>query len=159
MGIRNIRKDDDPILRKKSREVTEIDNKILELLDDMNETMLESNGVGLAAVQVGVLKRVIIVDVGEGLIELINPVIIEQKGEQMDVEGCLSVPGKYGEVIRPASIVVEALNRKGEKFSVHGDKLLAVALCHEIDHTEGILFIDRVIRFIDPENMQGDEKV
>jgi len=111
--------------------------------------MYAANGVGLAAPQVGILKRVVVIDVGEGLMELINPVIVKQEGEQTEVEGCLSIPGVAGEVKRPAKVLVEALNRDGEKIKVEGQGLLAVALCHEIDHLDGILFIDKVIRFID----------
>ncbi|HOQ37295.1 MAG TPA: peptide deformylase [Acetivibrio sp.] len=149
MAIRIIREEGDEVLRKKSKEVDVIDDKIKTLLSDMAETMYAANGVGLAAPQVGILKRVVVIDVGEGLMELINPVIVKQEGEQTEVEGCLSIPGVAGEVKRPAKVLVEALNRDGEKIKVEGQGLLAVALCHEIDHLDGILFIDKVIRFID----------
>lgn len=145
MAIRAIRKDSDEILRKTSRKVEIIDERILTLLDDMTETMRAAEGVGLAAPQVGVLRRVVVIDVGEGLIELINPVIVYEKGEQFREEGCLSIPGKSGVVKRPEKVIVRALNRKGETFEIIGEDLLAVALCHEIDHLNGILFTDKAI--------------
>ncbi len=144
MALRKIRLSTDEVLRKKSKEVTEINDKILELLDDMADTMYDANGVGLAAPQVGVLRRVVVIDIGEGLIELINPVILETDGEQFGEEGCLSVPGKLGDVRRPNYCKVEALNRDGEKIIVEGEELMARALCHEIDHLEGVLYIDKV---------------
>lgn len=137
--------DDDEFLRKKSRDVTIIDNRILNLLDDMRDTMYAAEGVGLAAPQVGVLRRVVVVDIGEGLIELINPVIIYKKGEQIDKEGCLSVPGRAGTVIRPKIVKVRALDRSGKEIIIEGKQLLARALCHEIDHLSGILYIDNMI--------------
>lgn len=146
--ILNIGTDADT-LRKKSREVEKIDDRITTLLDDMAETMYEANGVGLAAPQVGVLKRVVVIDVGEGLIELINPVITYKKGEQIGAEGCLSVPGKAGTVARPEKVKVRAKNRNGEEINIDAEGLLAVALCHEIDHLSGTLFIDSVIEYID----------
>jgi len=151
MAIRMIRKLGDDILRKKSRPIDKINKNIITLLDDMIETMKDANGVGLAAPQVGVLKRVVVIDVGDGPIELINPKIISQKGTQLEVEGCLSVPGKWGEVERPAEVVVEALNRNGETITVKGTELLAIALSHEIDHLDGILFVDKVVRYVDPD--------
>lgn len=151
MAVREIRKDGDEVLTKKSREVEAVNGKIIQLLDDMAETMYKAEGVGLAAPQVGVLKRIAIVDTGDGLIELINPVIKSESGEQLYVEGCLSIPGVYGEVKRPDHVVVEALDRRGEKKVIEGSGLLAVALCHEIDHLDGVLFTDKVIRFVDEE--------
>lgn len=145
MAIREIRKDNDEILRKVSKKVEKIDDRIITLLDDMAETMRAAEGVGLAAPQVGVLRRVVVIDVGEGLIELINPVIVYEKGEQIKEEGCLSIPGKSGIVKRPERVIVRALNRKGETFEITGEGLLAIALCHEIDHLNGILFTDKVI--------------
>lgn len=142
MALRQIRLEGDEILRKKSREIKEITKNIKVLVEDMIETMEHANGVGLAAPQVGILKRVVVIDVGEGLITLINPEIVKTKGEQMRPEGCLSVPGKAGEVKRPAYVKVKALNLEGEKITVEGRELLAVALCHEIDHLDGRLFID-----------------
>jgi len=148
MAIRRIRKDGDEILRKKSKEVKKIDDKILTLLDDMAETMYHNDGVGLAAPQIGILKRVVVIDVNDekGLIELINPEIIHAEGEQCETEGCLSIPGLYGEVKRPEKVIVKALNRKGEEITIEGTKLLAIALCHEIDHLDGILFTDKAIK-------------
>ncbi|HHW32214.1 MAG TPA: peptide deformylase [Clostridiaceae bacterium] len=157
MAIRNIRKDGEEVLRKRCKEIDVINDKILTLLKDMADTMYENDGVGLAAPQVGILKRAVVIDVGEGLLELINPVIISQEGEVVDAEGCLSIPGIYGEVKRPQSVVVEALNPKGEKITVKGEGLLARALCHEIDHLDGILFKDKVIRFLDTEEQEPEE--
>jgi peptide deformylase len=151
MAIRNIRKEEDPILRKMSKEVSEIDDKVIELLDDMAETMYDANGIGLAAVQVGVLKRVMIIDIGDELIEMINPVLVRSSGEQLEMEGCLSLPGLYGEVKRPKEVSMEGLNRKGEKIVIEGHGLLTRALCHELDHLNGILFKDKVVRFANPE--------
>lgn len=145
MAIRNIRKNGDEILRKISKKVDDIDDRITILLDDMAETMRDAEGVGLAAPQVGVLRRIVVIDVGEGLIELINPVIVYEKGEQCREEGCLSVPGKSGVVKRPAKVIARALNRKGETVEINGEDLLATALCHEIDHLNGVLFIDKII--------------
>jgi peptide deformylase len=149
MAIRTIRTDGDEVLRKISKEVDDINDKIKTLIKDMADTMYKADGIGLAAPQIGILKRVVVIDVGEGLLELINPRIIEEVGEQMEAEGCLSLPGVFGEVKRPEKVVVEALTLKGEKIVVEGHDLLARALCHEIDHLNGVLFKDKVIRFID----------
>ncbi len=156
MAIRQIREEGDPLLRKKSREVEVIDEKIVQLLDDMYETLKQSeDGIGIAAPQVGVLKRAIVIDLsdegGEGPYKLINPKIIKSKGEQVCREGCLSVPGVLGDVIRPAEVVVEALNEKGEKVKIKGKEIMAVVLCHEIDHLDGVLFIDKATEFFDAE--------
>ncbi|NLM14109.1 MAG: peptide deformylase [Epulopiscium sp.] len=148
MALRQIRKDGDEILRKKSKIVKEITPSILTLLDDMAETMYAADGVGLAAPQIGILKRIVVIDVGDGIIELINPEIIEEEGEQVCAEGCLSIPGVSGEVKRPEKVKVKALNRHGEEIILEGEGLLAVAFCHEIDHLNGILFTDKVIRYI-----------
>ncbi|OGO77437.1 MAG: peptide deformylase [Clostridiales bacterium GWB2_37_7] len=145
MAIRMIRKDEDEILRKISKKVEVIDDRILTLLDDMKDTMHEAEGVGLAAPQVGVLRRVAVVDVGEGLIELINPVIVFEGGEDIDEEGCLSLPGVNGAVRRPKKVIVRAQDRHGKTFEITGTDLLARAFCHEIDHLNGILFTDKVI--------------
>ena len=147
MAIRNIREEGDEILKKKSRKIEEIDDRILELLDDMVETMHKYNGVGLAAVQVGILKRAIVVDLydDKGPIKLINPVIIKEEGEQEVEEGCLSFPNKYAKLIRPAKVTVEALNEKGKKVKINAKELLAQALSHEIDHLNGIVFVDKMI--------------
>ncbi|SHH77856.1 peptide deformylase [Caloranaerobacter azorensis DSM 13643] len=146
MAIRQLRYVGDPILRKKSREVTDINDRIKILLDDMLETMYKNDGVGLAAPQVGILKRVVVIDIGEGPIKLINPEIISMEGEVIDVEGCLSVPGETGEVKRPSKVKVKYLDENGKELIIQGTGLLARALCHEIDHLNGILFIDRVIK-------------
>jgi peptide deformylase len=153
MALRQIREIGDEILRKKSRPVEKIDDRIKTLIEDMVETMYKANGVGLAAPQIGVLKRVIVVDVGDesGVLKLINPEIIEQEGSQADIEGCLSVPNKSGKVERPEKVLVKALNEKGEEVRIEGKDLLAVALCHEIDHLNGVLFVDKVIQ----EEMEG----
>ncbi len=147
MAIRKIREEGDEILKKKSREIEEIDDRTLELLEDMVETMHKYNGVGLAAVQVGVLKRAIVIDLydDKGPIKLINPVIIKEEGEQEVEEGCLSFPNKYAKLIRPAKVTVEALNEKGKKVKINAKELLAQALSHEIDHLNGIVFVDKMI--------------
>ena len=153
MAIRNIRIDGDEILRKVSREIDKIDNRIITLLDDMEETMRSANGVGLAAPQVGVLRRVVVIDIGGGLIELINPVITYKSGEQSSKEGCLSIPGKSGTVRRPQEVIVKALNRDGEEIEIKGEDLLAAAICHEIDHLDGVLFIDKAVNIETRENV------
>ena len=147
MAIRNIRLEKDEILKKKSREVEVIDDKIQTLIDDMIETMYKYNGVGLAAVQVGILKRVVVIDIedGEGVRVLINPKITKIKGEQEVDEGCLSFPNQYAKVIRPKEVTVEALDRSGKKIVIKAKDLLAQAICHELDHLEGITFIDQMI--------------
>lgn len=144
MAIRNIRTDEDSILRKKSREVEKFDDRLFQLLDDMADTMYSADGVGLAAVQVGVLRRVVIIDIGEGLMELINPEIVEEDGIQCDVEGCLSLPGKQAYTMRPMSVTVKAQNRNGNWCVYKGTGLKAKAFCHEIDHLDGILYVDKI---------------
>jgi peptide deformylase len=145
MALRSIREYGDELLRKKSKKVDDVNERILTLLKDMEETMYASDGVGLAAPQVGILKRVIVVDIGQGILKLINPEIIETEGSYVDVEGCLSVPGEEGEVERPYKVKVKALNEKGEEVIVEGEELLARALCHEIDHLNGVLFVDKIV--------------
>ncbi|MBQ9267095.1 MAG: peptide deformylase [Clostridia bacterium] len=158
MAVRQIRIIGDEILKKRAREITEIDEKVQQLLDDMLETLHQTpDGVGLAAPQVGVLKRAIVVDLsqeenGVGPYKLINPVITKKKGEQVCREGCLSVPGKLGDVTRPKEVVVEALNENGEKVKIKAKDLLAVVLCHEIDHLDGILFTEKATEFYDAED-------
>ena len=143
MAILNIVKEGDPLLRKVSRPVTEITPRILTLLDDMTDTMRLADGCGLAAVQVGVLRRVVVIETEPGTVyELINPRIIAYAGHQEEVEGCLSVPGKAGITSRPAHVTVRALNRHGEEFDLSGSDLLARAICHECDHLDGKLFVD-----------------
>jgi peptide deformylase len=158
MATRRLRFEPDEILRKKSKEVDVVDKKITRLLKDMAETMYKNDGVGLAAPQVGILKRVIVIDAGEGLIELVNPVITEKSGEQQEVEGCLSIPGVFGEVKRPVKTTVKALNGKGEEITVKGEKLLSVALNHEIDHLNGVLFIDKVERYVSIDELRRKNK-
>ncbi|MCR5005577.1 MAG: peptide deformylase [Clostridiales bacterium] len=144
MALRNIRVDDDPILRKNSRKVEAFDQRLEMLIDDMFETMYDANGVGLAAVQVGVLKQVIVIDTGEEgeKLVLINPEIIATEGEQTGGEGCLSIPGKNGTVTRPQKVTVRALDREGNVYEKTGEDLLARAFCHEIDHLSGVLYTD-----------------
>lgn len=145
MAIRELRFDGDEILRKKSREVEVVDDRIREILNDMDETMHADNGVGLAAVQVGILKRLVVIDTeydGSPSLKLVNPVIVKAKGKQEVEEGCLSFPNQFAKVIRPKEVTVKALNENGEEITVKGKDLLAQALCHEIDHLDGKLFID-----------------
>ena len=144
MAIRNIVKVGDDVLRKVCRTQMTFDEKLWSLLDDMAETMYKAEGVGLAAPQVGILRRVCVVDVGEGLIELINPVITEKIGSQKGSEGCLSVPDRFEEVTRPNKVTVRAQNRKGENIEIKAEGFLARAFCHEIDHLDGILYIDKI---------------
>lgn len=144
MAIREIRKEGDEILNKKCKEVKVFDKKLHILLDDMYETMTKAKGVGLAAPQVGILKRAVVIDVGGGKIELINPEIIEQSGTQYDSEGCLSVPGIFGMVERPMYVTVRAQDRDGKWFKIKGEALLARAMCHEAEHLDGILFREHV---------------
>lgn len=145
MAIRNIRKMGDEVLNKKCKEVTEVTDRTMELIDDMFDTMYEAQGVGLAAPQVGILKRIVVVDVtGEDPILLINPVIIESSGEQTGQEGCLSVPGKSGTVTRPNYVKVKAYDENMEPFMIEGTELLARAFCHEIDHLDGHLYVEKV---------------
>ncbi|HHV27178.1 peptide deformylase [Anaerosalibacter bizertensis] len=149
MAIRQLRYVNDPILRKKSREVTKIDDRIKTLLNDMAETMYENEGVGLAAPQVGILRKVIVIDIGEGILKLINPEIIEKEGESLDIEGCLSVPNRAGKVLRPERVKVKYLDIDGKEKIIEGTGLLARALCHEIDHLNGVLFIDKVVEEVE----------
>lgn len=157
MAIRNLRLEGDEILRKKSREVEVIDEKIQVLIDDMIETMHKYNGVGLAAVQVGVLKKVIVIDLydDKGPIVLINPVMIKTKGEQEVEEGCLSFPNQFAKIIRPAEVIVEYTNREGKRMKVKAKELLAQAVSHEMDHLNGEIFMDKIIpgtlEYIEPE--------
>lgn len=147
MAVRNVREDGDEILRKKSRVVDVVDDRIRQLLDDMVETMHKYNGVGLSAVQVGILKRVVVIDLydDKGPIKLVNPIIVKTKGEQEVEEGCLSFPNQYAKLIRPAEVVAEALDENGEKIKIKAKGLLAQAICHELDHLDGVLFIDHML--------------
>ena len=146
MAIRNIVTLGDDVLRKICRTQMQFDERLWTVLDDMKETMYKAEGVGLAAPQIGILRRFCVIDVGDGLIELINPVITEMSGKQTDNEGCLSLPGKSAEVTRPMKVTVRAQDRFGNNFTVTGEGLKARALCHEIDHLDGVLYIDRAKR-------------
>ena len=150
MAIRNIVKNGDPVLRKVCRSVLNFDDKLAILLDDMIETMNDADGVGLAAPQVGILRRICVIDVGEGPIELVNPAIIAEDGEQVGSEGCLSVPNQSGIVKRPMKVTVKAQDRNGKTFEITGEGLMARALCHEIDHLDGHLFLELVDEFVEP---------
>ena len=154
MALRNILKNGDERLRKKSRPVTEFNARLWELLDDMNETMRDSDGVGLAAPQVGVLRRAVVIDIGEGLHEFVNPEIIRTEGDQYCSEGCLSVPGEYGMVHRPEKLTVRAQDRYGKPFELEAEGYFAVAVCHETDHLDGVLFIDKADRMLSPEELE-----
>ena len=157
MALRRIITENDEALRKKSREVTAFDGRLHQLLDDMAETMDDINGVGLAAVQVGILRRVAVVDIGEGRIELINPVITENSEETVtSFEGCLSYPNKRGLVERPKKVTVKACDRHGKEFSVTGEDLLARALCHELGHMDGVILKDVAIRMIREDELPDD---
>lgn len=149
MAFRNIVREGDPVLRKISRPVENFDERLWTLLDDMADTLYRAEGAGLAAPQVGVLRRVVVIDIGEGLIELINPVIIKKSGCQEEVEGCLSCPGESGITRRPQKVTVEAKDRHGNDFTMLGEGLLARAFCHEIDHLDGILYKDHAIRMLE----------
>ena len=154
MAILNIITEEDPTLRKTSRRVDEITPRIIRLLDDMRDTMHKAQGVGLAAVQVGVLRRVVLIEVEEGeTIELINPEIIEVSGKQNEIEGCLSLPHKWGVTDRPMKVTVRAMDRNGEIFEMTGEGLLARAFCHEIDHLDGKLFTDNAIEMVDESEL------
>jgi peptide deformylase len=143
MALRKLRLDGDDILRKKSRPVEAVTDRIIELVEDMIETMYESQGVGLAAPQVGTLKRIFVVDIGDGPLTFINPEITETEGEQYGLEGCLSIPGKQGDVLRPYRIKVIAMDTEGNNFELEAEEFLARAICHEYDHLEGILYTDK----------------
>lgn len=158
MAIRNVRKLGDDVLRKNSREVTEITPRIRELIEDMFETMYESNGVGLAAPQVGILKRIVVIDIGDdNPLVMINPKILETAGEQFGYEGCLSVPGKTGKVRRPNYVKASALNEDMEEYIVEGEELLARAICHELDHLDGKMYVDLVEGNLEDAEFGGAE--
>lgn len=152
MPLREIRTLGDDILRKKSRPVEKIDDRILTLLNDMADTLHNTEtGAAIAAPQVGVLRRAVVIDMGQGTVYLVNPEIIEMEGSQDVIEGCLSIPGKWGKLARPAKVKVKALNEKGEEILITGEGDMAKCLCHEIDHLDGILFIDKVTEFIEDD--------
>ena len=157
MGLRKILTDKEPALHKVCKPVTSFDWRLHKLLKDMEETLIDSNGVGLAAPQVGILRRVVLVDVGEEIIELINPELIETDGEQVGPEGCLSVPGKYGLVKRPYYAKVRAQDRDGNWFEAEGEELIARCFCHELDHLDGIIYTQVMDRFLTEEELEADD--
>ena len=156
MGIRKIMTVKEPCLHKVCRPVEKFDGKLHKLLNDMKETLLDANGVGLAAPQVGILRRVVVVDTGEEMLELVNPELLETSGEQEGAEGCLSVPGKYGLVKRPMVAKVRAQDRDGNWFEVEGEELIARCFCHEIDHLDGIVYTEVMERFLTEEELNGE---
>ena len=157
MGLRKILTDRDPALHKVCKPVEVFDKKLHKLLDDMRETLIDSNGVGLAAPQVGILRRVVLVDTGEEILELINPEMLETDGEQVGPEGCLSVPGKYGLVKRPYWAKVRAQDRNGDWYEAEGEELIARCFCHELDHLDGIVYTEVMDRYLTEEELEYDE--
>ena len=157
MGLRNILTDKDPALHKVCKPVEKFDTRLCRLLDDMKETLVDSGGVGLAAPQVGILRRVVVVDVGEEIVELVNPELLETDGEQEGPEGCLSVPGRYGLVKRPYYAKVRAQDRDGNWFEAEGEELIARCFCHELDHLDGILYTQVMERFLTEEELVAEE--
>ncbi len=158
MAIRQVRIDGDPILRKKSKEIKEVNDRIKILLEDMVDTMEDEDGIGLAAPQIGVLRRAIVVDIGEGPIKMLNPEIVDEEGEKIDIEGCLSVPGRSGTVKRPLKIRTKYMDMEGKEQIMESEDLLARAICHEIDHLNGILYIDKMIEEVVLEDIDEDEE-
>ena len=156
MGLRRIHTDQEAALHKTCRPVTSFDWRLHKLLDDMKETLTDANGVGLAAPQVGILRRVVLVDNGQEVLELVNPELIETSGEQIGAEGCLSVPGKYGLVKRPNYAKVKAQDRFGNWFETEGEELTARCFCHELDHLDGILYTQVMVRFLTDEELGAD---
>ena len=157
MGLRKILTDEEPALHKVCKPVEKFDWRLHKLLDDMQETLIDSNGVGLAAPQVGILRRVVLVDLGDEILELINPEIIGTEGEQVGAEGCLSVPGRYGRVKRPYCVKVRAQDRDGQWYEAEGEELIARCFCHELDHLDGILYTQVMERFMTEEELEADE--
>ena len=157
MGLRKILTDKEPALHKVCKPVTSFDWRLHKLLEDMKDTLIDSGGVGLAAPQVGILRRVVLVDTGEEILELINPEVIETDGEQVGAEGCLSVPGKYGLVKRPYWAKVRAQDRDGDWFEAEGEELIARCFCHELDHLDGIIYTQVMDRFLTMEELEADE--
>ena len=156
MGLRKILTDKDPALHKVCRPVEKFDGRLHKLLDDMAETLEQANGVGLAAPQIGILRRVVLVDTGEEVLELINPTLLETSGEQVGAEGCLSVPGKYGLVKRPNYAKVRAQDRNGNWFEAEGEELIARCFCHELDHLDGIVYTEVMERFLTEEELNAE---
>ena len=158
MGLRKILTDKDPALHKVCRPVEKFDQRLHKLLDDMRDTLLDSGGVGLAAPQIGILRRVVVVDVGDEILELVNPTMLETDGEQIGPEGCLSVPGKYGLVKRPYYAKVRAQDRYGEWYEAEGEELIARCFCHELDHLDGIVYTEVMERFLTEEELAFDDE-
>ena len=158
MGLRTILTDKESALHKVCKPVVNFDGRLWKLLDDMRETLIESNGVGLAAPQVGILRRVVLVDTGEEILELVNPSIVETDGEQIGPEGCLSVPGKYGLVKRPYYAKVVAQDRNGDWYEAEGEELIARCFCHELDHLDGIIYTEVMERFLTEEELLADDE-
>lgn len=158
MGLRKILTDKDPALHKVCRPVEKFDGRLHKLLDDMAETLEQANGVGLAAPQIGILRRVVLVDTGEEILELINPTLLETSGEQIGAEGCLSVPGKYGLVKRPNYAKVRAQDRYGDWYEAEGEELIARCFCHELDHLDGIVYTEVMERYLTEEELAGDDE-
>ena len=157
MGLRRILTDKEPALHKTCKPVVNFDARLHKLLDDMRETLLDSGGIGLAAPQIGILRRVVLVDNGEEILELVNHTLVETDGEQVGAEGCLSVPGKYGLVKRPYVAKVRAQDRNGEWYEVEGEELIARCFCHELDHLDGIVYTEVMDRFLTEEELEADE--
>ena len=158
MGLRKILTDKDPALHKVCKPVEKFDGKLHKLLDDMKETLADANGVGLAAPQIGILRRVVVVDLGDEMLELVNPTLVETDGQQEGAEGCLSVPGRYGLVKRPYYAKVRAQDRYGDWFEAEGEELIGRCFCHELDHLEGVLFSDNAVHMLTPEEMEELEE-
>lgn len=158
MALRIIKLDGDPVLRKTSKHIDKITDRIEILLDDMVETMIEANGIGLAAPQVGVLRRAVVIDIGEGVMKMVNPEILQSDGEVVDVEGCLSIPNKSGTVARPERVKVKYTDENNEEKVVEASELLARAICHEIDHLNGVLYTDKVIEYVELEDLEEVEE-
>ena len=158
MGLRKILTDEESALHKVCKTVVNFDGRLWKLLDDMRETLIDSGGVGLAAPQVGILRRVVLVDTGDEILELVNPSLVETDGEQVGAEGCLSVPGKYGIVKRPYYAKVTAQDRHGKWYEAEGEELIARCFCHELDHLDGIIYTDIMERFLTEEELMGDDE-
>ena len=158
MALRKILTDQDPALHKTCKAVTSFDKKLHTLLDDMRDTLVDSGGVGLAAPQVGILRRVVLVDTGEEILELVNPELLETDGEQVGAEGCLSVPGKYGLVKRPYYAKVRAQDRNGQWYEAEGEEIIARCFCHELDHLDGILYTQIMDRYLTEEELNADDE-
>ena len=156
MGLRKILTTDESALHKVCRNVEKFDGRLHKLLDDMKETLAQANGVGLAAPQVGILRRVVVVDVGDEVLELVNPTLVEADGEQVGAEGCLSVPGKYGLVKRPYYAKVRAQDRNGNWFEAEGEEIIARCFCHELDHLDGIVYTDVMERYLSDEELESE---